>query len=34
VPDALIEAGRLHPDEDVVVSGHRLVDVPELEDLE
>jgi hypothetical protein len=33
VPDAPVQAGRVHPDQDLVVLGDRLVDVLELENL-
>ena len=33
VPDTLIDAGRAHPDEHVVVPDHRPVDVPGLQDV-
>jgi hypothetical protein len=34
VPDALVDPGRVHPHEHVVVPDRRLVDVPELQDVE
>jgi hypothetical protein len=33
VPDAPVQAGRAHPHQHLVLTGHRLVDVPVLEDV-
>jgi hypothetical protein len=33
MPDTLVDAGRLHPHEHVLVSDHRLVDLPKLQDV-
>jgi hypothetical protein len=33
VPNTLIDSGRVHPDEHLVVADYRLVDLPELQDV-
>jgi len=33
VPDALVDPGRVHADEHVVIADHRRVDLPELQDV-
>jgi hypothetical protein len=33
MPDALVDAGCVYPDEHVIVPDHRLVDLPKLQDV-